>query len=116
VPWGYDLLGDDECALLRRLSVFPGFTAEAAQAVGAFRCVDHDAVFDLLGHLVDKSLVQVDDVADNRYRLLETVRDFCRARLIEHGESDAARDARPSSLTLRSLPPGRRSRRRIPRC
>ncbi len=93
VAWSYDLLGEHERALLRRLSVFSGCTPEAARAVGALGCVDHDADLDLVSHLVDKSLVQVDHAEDTRYRLLETVREFARARLVEAGESDAARDA-----------------------
>ena len=93
VAWSHDLLTEQERVLLRRLSVFAGFTAEGAQAVGAGGCVESDAVLDLLGQLVDKSLVQVDDGQDTRYRLLETVREFCQARLLEAGDSDATRDA-----------------------
>ena len=98
VAWSYDLLDAPESRLLRRLSVFAGgFTAAAAEAVGPAGVGDGDVgqrdVLDLLGHLVDKSLLQADDAADTRYQLLETVRDFAGARLHEAGEGDAARDA-----------------------
>jgi predicted ATPase/DNA-binding CsgD family transcriptional regulator len=93
VAWSYDLLGEQERAVLRRLSVFAGFTAAAAEQVCAGGGVDYDAVLDLLGHLVDKSLVQSDDAGVTRYRLLETVRDFSRARLLRAGDSDATCDA-----------------------
>jgi predicted ATPase/DNA-binding CsgD family transcriptional regulator len=93
VAWSYDLLAEHERALLRRLSVFAGCTSRAAQTVGALGGVDHNADLDLLSHLVDKSLMQVDDAEDTRYRMLETVRDFARARLVEAGETDATRDA-----------------------
>jgi predicted ATPase/DNA-binding CsgD family transcriptional regulator len=96
VTWSYDLLSDPERTLLRRLSVFAGgFTAAAAEAVGASGDVGHEAVavLDLLGRLVDKSLVQADDAADTRYQLLETVRDFADARLLEAAEGNATRDA-----------------------
>jgi len=85
MDWSYDLLSEGERALLRRLAVFAGpFTLDAAQAV----CVDvsnarSDApdapdVLDLLGQLVDKSLVKVDDLGmeEARYRLLETTREY----------------------------------------
>ena len=44
----------------------------AAEAVGAGGDVAPDDVFDLLTHLVDKSLVEI-DAQGERYRLLETV-------------------------------------------
>jgi DNA-binding CsgD family transcriptional regulator len=71
------------------LSVFAdGWTLEAAEAVCG------DDVLDLLGHLVDKSLVLVDagSVGDMRYRLLETVRQYAHEKLVESGEAASARD------------------------
>ena len=45
-----------------------------------------------LARLVDKSLVQVDhERGDARYRMLESVRQFLQARLVESGEADAVR-------------------------
>ena len=71
VAWSYDLLGAEEQALFRALSVFEGgFTLEAAGWMG-------DAVT-LLPALVERSLVVVDH---HRYRLLETLREYGRAQL-----------------------------------
>src|SRR5207245_5452603 len=54
VDWSYDLLSEEERALLRRLSVFVGgWTLEAVEAVGA----DLSDVLRLRWQLVDKSLV-----------------------------------------------------------
>jgi predicted ATPase/class 3 adenylate cyclase/DNA-binding CsgD family transcriptional regulator len=94
VAWSYDLLEEPEQALLRRLSVFNGgFSLAAAETVGADGMVDGYAVMDLLGHLVDKSLVQADDLGEEiGYRLLDTIRHFGRARLVDSGETDQVRD------------------------
>jgi non-specific serine/threonine protein kinase len=50
-------------------------------------------VLDLLSHLVEKSLVIVEEAArgEARYRLLETVRQYARDRLLESGEAPALR-------------------------
>ena len=51
------------------------------------------AVLDGLGRLVDKSLVQLDaDGAETRYRLLETIRQYARERLVDAHESDPTRE------------------------
>src|SRR5207302_1650733 len=51
-----------------------------------------DNILDLLGHLVDKSLVLAEARGDDvRYRLLETVRQYARDRLLETGEAAAVR-------------------------
>ncbi len=92
IDWSYDLLAPPERALLQRLSVFAGgFTFDAAEVVGAGDDVASRAVLDLLGHLVDKSLVTF-SVQRERYRLLETVRQYALERLAESGEEAKVRD------------------------
>ncbi|GHF88684.1 putative ATPase/DNA-binding SARP family transcriptional activator [Amycolatopsis bartoniae] len=75
VEWSWDLLSDPERELLRRLSVFPGgVTVESARAVSD---VDTE---ELLTGLADKSLLEV---ADGRFRMLETIRAYCAEQLGE---------------------------------
>jgi non-specific serine/threonine protein kinase len=91
IDWSYDLLTEDERALLQRLAVFAGgWTLEAAEAVGVGGGVGKPAVLDLLARLVEKSLV-IMDAGGERYRLLETVRQYAQERLHESGGEDTAR-------------------------
>ena len=92
VDWSYDLLNDFEQAVLRRLSVFVGgFELEAAESVCGFGELVVFDVADLLGSLVDKSLVVADTAATTvRYRLLETIRQYGAERLDEGEEGDEA--------------------------
>jgi len=102
MDWSYGLLTDEERALLRRLSVFAGgFTLEAAEAVvsgesieegrGSYGRGSNPPLLDLLTSLVDKSLVLVDEHGEgNRYRLLETVRQYGWEKLEEAGKSTEA--------------------------
>jgi predicted ATPase len=92
IDWSYDLLDEDERAMLRRLAVFAGgWSLEAAEQV----CADDEAargdVIDRLDALVQKSLVNVDRDG-SRYRLLETVREYARERLRDSGEDSGVRD------------------------
>jgi predicted ATPase/class 3 adenylate cyclase len=89
IDWSYDMLSEEERALLRRLSVFTdGWTFEAAEAM----CPDIDSL-DLLTQLINKSLVIVEDQAEEpRYRLLETVRQYARDKLLEASEAEQMRN------------------------
>lgn len=89
IDWSYDLLSNEEQRLLRYLSVFAsGWTFEAAEAV----CSDLD-ILSLLTQLVNKSLVMADEhVGITRYRLLETIRQYARDKLLEVRESEHVRN------------------------
>ncbi|WP_411111825.1 BTAD domain-containing putative transcriptional regulator [Streptomyces sp. c-19] len=94
IDWSWDLLDDAERAVLRRLAVpVGGCTLEAAEAVCAGDGIAPDEVPDLVGRLVDRSLVSVSGTTEGpRYRLLESVAAYARERLHEAGESGAAAD------------------------
>jgi predicted ATPase/DNA-binding CsgD family transcriptional regulator len=94
VAWSHDLLSPDEQALFRRLAVFAGgWTLDAAQAVGdPGRALAPD-VLDLVGSLVEKSLVCPEPAPGDepRCRLLEPIREFAAEQLAASGELAAAR-------------------------
>jgi predicted ATPase/DNA-binding CsgD family transcriptional regulator len=94
VDWSYDLLAEPERALLRRLSVFAGgWTYEAAEGVCAGDGIQPHAMLDLLAQLVDKSLVIAEEQHGAvRYRLLETIRQYARDRLLAADEAERTRD------------------------
>ena len=92
VDWSYSLLNGAEQSLLRRLSVFAEtFDLDAAEAVCGFGDIAVFDVAELLGALVDKSLVVAEPAGGAlRYRQLETIREFAAERLAESGEDEAA--------------------------
>lgn len=90
LEWSHDLLAEDERAVFRRLTPFPGsFSHRAAEMVCGKLPVSK-----LLRSLVAKSLVVTDDddEAERRYRLLETVRLYAEEKLVEAGEDELVRD------------------------
>jgi tetratricopeptide (TPR) repeat protein len=93
IDWSYDLLSDPERLLLRRLSVFVrGWTLEAAEAVCSGDGIGRDAILDLLAHLVDKSLVSMQERGGAaRYSMLETVREYAREKLVDSGDAPTLR-------------------------
>ncbi|MBK9207350.1 MAG: tetratricopeptide repeat protein [Anaerolineales bacterium] len=88
IDWSYDLLTDLEKLLLRRLAVFSGgWTLELAEQICGDEKLDALDILDMLGHLVDKSLVAVEEENGNtRYRILETIRQYAREKLFESGD------------------------------
>jgi predicted ATPase/DNA-binding winged helix-turn-helix (wHTH) protein len=82
IDWSYDLLGDDERRFFRRLAVFGGgFSAAGAHRIAAGRSAENLDALDLLASLVEKSLVAPADNDAGRFRLYESTRAFCLARL-----------------------------------
>ena len=95
VAWSYQLLPDVERRLLCRLSVFPAtWSLEAAEKVCSSDGIDEHDVLEWLTRLIAKSLVVVenDRLGDRRYRLLETIRQYARDRLMESDTINQWRD------------------------
>jgi predicted ATPase/DNA-binding XRE family transcriptional regulator/Tfp pilus assembly protein PilF len=106
IDWSFDLLSEPERILFRRLSVFAGgFTLPGAEAATSdapvaghpTAVIDGQPVLALLGQLVNKSLITVeqhpgDDALPTRYGMLETVREYARQKLEAADESGAIQD------------------------
>lgn len=92
IGWSYGLLAPPEQALFRRLAVFRGgFTLEAAATVANVPTTD---ALELLTNLINQSLVERRrdaTVADARFTMLETIREFGRDRLAESEDAMATR-------------------------
>jgi predicted ATPase/DNA-binding SARP family transcriptional activator len=86
IDWSHDLLTGEERVLYRRLAVFAGgFTLHAAEEVCAGGAIARRRLVELLARLVEKSLVVADG---ERFRLLDTVRQYAAERLEAAAERD----------------------------
>ena len=82
IEWSFDLLDEAKRRLFGRLAVFVGgCTLEAAEEVA-------DADLDILQSLVDKSLLRH---TEERFWMLETIREYAAERLEASGETDELR-------------------------
>ncbi|MEU4222799.1 LuxR C-terminal-related transcriptional regulator [Nonomuraea sp. NPDC026600] len=83
VDWSYQLLTPGERTLWERISLFPGhFDLDAVESVCAYGDIEPRDVVDLLDDLVDKSLLLREERDGRvRYRMLETLRQFCHDKL-----------------------------------
>lgn len=90
VDWSYNLLSQRERSLFRQLSVFDGgFSLEDVEAVCTESDIDEHDVIDLLSHLIDKSLVLVEERdGEAHYRLLGVIRQYSRDKLQELGAEE----------------------------
>lgn len=110
IDWSYDLLDERERAFFRRLAIFAGsFDTAGATAIGsASGDIDEWDVLDLLTALVDKSLLVAEPSDDEqRYRLLQSMREYAFERLRECGELEdaAGHHARYFAAWAKSLAP-----------
>jgi predicted ATPase/DNA-binding CsgD family transcriptional regulator/Tfp pilus assembly protein PilF len=92
IAWSYDLLTSEQQELFRSLSVFAGgFTLDAVEGLPHTFGANHDA-FGTLSALVDHSLVQAQPQpsGENRFLMLETLREFGLEQLVIQGEEPGA--------------------------
>jgi predicted ATPase len=112
IDWSHSLLTASEQRLFRRAAVFAGgCTLADLEAV----CADGgETMLDELESLVDKALVQVDGQGD-RFRMLETIRQYARERLeaaTETGEV-ALKHARRYAAVAREIRDGMEGTRQV---
>ena len=94
VRWSYDLLSASEATMFTRVSVFAGgFDLAAAEAVCNDDTIVRSAdVPELVMSLLDKSMLVSDEVdGHQRFRMLETLREFASAELESGGETASTR-------------------------
>ncbi len=113
IGWSYNLLGETEQLVARRLAAFAGaFTLEAAQDVAADADLPRPLVVGAIAELVAKSLLHIEKTAAApRYRLLETTKAYLVDRLAESDEVDrialAHAEAMIRTLGRAAADPGR---------
>jgi predicted ATPase len=83
IEWSYDLLAPELQRLFARLAVFSTFTLEGAENVAG-------ATFDDVDALVEASLVKT--LRDDRFFMLETIREYALEQLEAQGDADEIRE------------------------
>lgn len=94
IDWSHDLLSEPERMLFHRLSAFAqGRSLDAIEEVCSGDGLHRSQIMDLLGRLVDKSLVQVEKSPqhDSRYFLLESIWGYASEKLVESSEHETFR-------------------------
>jgi predicted ATPase/tetratricopeptide (TPR) repeat protein len=88
--WSWELLSNTEKAALARLSVFEGgFTLESASdVIGSHTSTETAQVVDVVQSLIDKSFVR--HIADERFDLLESVREYVGGHLRTTGSFEGS--------------------------
>ncbi|WP_433795070.1 ATP-binding protein [Actinoplanes sp. CA-252034] len=89
IDWSWDLCSEAERILWARVSVFSGgFELDAVEAVCADGRLPVDTVLDVLGSLVEKSVLIRAGNGTARYRILEVTREYGAAELVTAGEQE----------------------------
>lgn len=94
IEWSYDLCSRAEQLCWARLSTFPAdFDLDAAEAVACGGDIEPDAVLELVGTLIDKSILRATPRhgEQTRYRFTDPIRDFGREKLAELEPNGVAR-------------------------
>ncbi|WP_105968130.1 LuxR C-terminal-related transcriptional regulator [Streptomyces geranii] len=93
VEWSYELCSPEERLLWARLSVFPeSFSLEAAEGVCSGDGLEACDVLDLLSGLINQSVLLTTEAEGfPRYRMLETIRQYGRERLVASGAEETLR-------------------------
>jgi predicted ATPase/DNA-binding winged helix-turn-helix (wHTH) protein len=90
LDWSHDLLDVDERRVLHRLSAFrASFLLDDAAALASGADIGRPRAVDCILGLVSKSLVEFEDEATPRYRLLFVTRQYAAEKLAAAGESRA---------------------------
>jgi predicted ATPase/transcriptional regulator with XRE-family HTH domain len=92
ISWSYDLLSESEQRVFRRMSIFVGgSTPEAAEKVIVGSEAEDGGSSGMLASLVAKNLLKRETDGEERYWMLETIRDYASEQLTGSGESDELR-------------------------
>ncbi len=94
IEWSYDLLSEAEKTVFRRLAAFSGgWSLEAAESVCSQERIESVEVMDILARLVDKSLVNKEDInGEARFHMLETIRQYAQFKLFASEEVEDVKD------------------------
>ncbi|MDB6090375.1 MAG: putative ATPase [Gammaproteobacteria bacterium] len=97
--WSYGLLAPAEQRVFNRLGTFAGsFSLKAAARCVADETIDTCEAIDLIGRLVDRSLVTALTVNPPRYTLLETARYYALERLAANDELQVTRERMAATM------------------
>lgn len=91
IAWSFDLLGDVEQKLFRRLAVFAGgLTVAAAEAICGADDKKSAEILDGLESLIDNNLLRQTEENESEPRLfmLETIREYAAERLVENAAEE----------------------------
>jgi non-specific serine/threonine protein kinase len=93
IDWSFELCSGPERLFWARSSMFVGsFDLDAAEAVCRGEGIETAEIMDLVGDLIDKSILVREEHGDVvRYRQLETIRQYGRRRLNEIDEESSVR-------------------------
>jgi predicted ATPase len=89
LDWAHDRLGPDEQVLLRRLSVFAGWSVDMAEQVCADSGLPAPQIYRLQSGLAAAALIEADQARTGRFRLPAAVREWAATRLALAGETAA---------------------------